>query len=340
MKKSALISFCFLATLSLLSCSADGINLEENAESYSHTSLPISENSKQFGYYDALGYGYNVTGEHANSGATGLKVIDTDKFKSEQPSRLDEGTILSQEYTEEYGKDAAAYSKVLSAKVTATQLLRMYGKSISSPFTSALSGKNFNPEYIYGNYNVTIKQKRYRFNATVDLLSNYVTSNFSQDIQSKTPEQIVNEYGTHIATDIYTGAKIDIFFQAKTTNPDRERAARIGVKTAAGTISTAGANDIDALEAAKNYDKKLYYRTRGGNTSEAMAGIFSFTQQKPKIDISKWQSTSTKENSVLVDFGSNGLIIIYDLVKDPVKKAELKLYVDEYLAKNQVILGS
>ncbi|MCJ8153616.1 MACPF domain-containing protein [Chryseobacterium sp. SSA4.19] len=340
MKKTTFISFALLAGLSLLSCSADEIILEENTENFNHTSLPIHENSKQFGYYNALGYGYNVTGEYANANATGLKVIDTDKFKAEHPSRLDEGAILSQEYTEEYGQDATAYSKVLSEKVTATQLLRMYGKSISSPFTSALSGKNFNPEYIYGNYNITIKQKRYRFNATVDLLSNYITSNFSQDIQSKTPEQIVNEYGTHVATDIYTGAKIDIVFQAKTTNPDRDRAARIGVKTASGTINTSGTNDIDALEASKNYDKKLYYRTRGGNSSEAMAGIFSFSKEKPTINISKWQSTSTKENSVLVDFGSDGLIIIYDLVKDPVKRAELKLYIDEYLIKNQVILAS
>lgn len=337
MKKQTIISFGLLATLSLLSCSADETNIEDNIENYTHTQLPISENSKQFGYYNALGYSYNVTEEYANADATGLKVIDTDKFKAEQPSRLDEGNILSQEYVEAYGKDAAAYSKVLSGKVVATELFNIYGKTISSPFTSALvNGKNFNSEYIYGSYNVIIKQKRYRFNATADLLSNYITSNFSQDIQSKTPEQIVNDYGTHVTTDIYTGAKIDVIFQAKTTNPDRERAARLGVKTAANSLNI---HDTDALEASMNYDKKLYYRTRGGNTSEAMAGIFSFNQEKPKIDISRWQSTSTKENSVLVDFGSNGLVAIYDLVKDPIKKAALKIYVDEYLAKNQVILA-
>lgn len=335
MKKQTIISFGLLATLSFLSCSADEMNIEENVENYNHMQLPISENSKQFGYYNALGYSYNVTGEYANADATGLKVIDIDKFKAEQPSRLNEGNVLSQEYVEAYGKDAAAYSKVLSGKVVATELLKIYGKTISSPFTSALiNGKNFNSEYIYGSYDVIIKQKRYRFNASTDMLSNYVTSEFSQDIQSKTPEQIVNDYGTHVTTDIYTGAKIDVIFQAKTTNPDRERAARIGVKTAANSI-----HDTDALEASMNYDKKLYYRTRGGNTSEAMAGIFSFNNEKPKIDISRWQSTSTKENSVLVDFGSNGLVAIYDLIKDPIKKAALKIYVDEYLVKNQVILA-
>src|SRR5690606_17232762 len=37
-------------------------------------------------------------------------------------------------------------------------------------------------------------------------------------------------------------------------------------------------------------------------------------------------------------FGSNGLIIIYDFVKDPAKKAQLKAYVDQYLIDNKVYL--
>ncbi|WP_309762425.1 MAC/perforin domain-containing protein [Chryseobacterium sp. SORGH_AS_1175] len=318
----------------MISCSSEDIEPVENPDFIQHTKLPVTENSRQFGTYDALGYGYNATGEYGNVNAVGLQVIDTDKFNAEY-RHIDEELVSSAEYNEQYGKDAVAYSKVLSGKVTATQSLRMFGKTIYSAFgTALLNDLNFNPEYIYGSRNVTIKFSRYRFFATSSELSNYVTPDFLNDIQNKTPEQIVAEYGTHVTTDIYLGAQMDILFQAKTTNPDRERAASIGIKTGFEP------NSIDARDAAKNYDKKVYYRTRGGDASEAMAGMYSFSGKAPTIEIAKWQSTCTKKNSVLIDFGDHGLVIIYDLVKDPQRKALLKAYVDDYLSKNQVTLKS
>lgn len=56
-------------------------------------------------------------------------------------------------------------------------------------------------------------------------LKNYLTSSFSQDVEDKTAEQIVQKYGTHVAVDINTGTIMNIYFQAKTTNPDRDYAA-------------------------------------------------------------------------------------------------------------------
>lgn len=338
MKRHLLIGIYSLLTALLISCSSEELEQNQNTESSAnfiqHTKLPITESSKQFGTYNALGYGYNVTEEYGSINAVGLQVIDTDKFNAEY-RHIDEELVLSAEYKEQYGKDAAAYSTVLSGRVTATQSLRMFGKTIYAAFSTALlNDQTFNPEYIYGSRNTTIKFSRYRFFATTSELSNYVTPGFLHDIQTKSPEQIVSEYGTHITTDIYLGAKIDILFQAKTTNPDRERAASIGIKTGFEP------NSIDARDAAKNYDKKVYYRTTGGDVSEAMAGIYSFSGKAPTIETDKWQSTCTRKNSTLVDFGDHGLVIIYDLVKDPQKRALLKSYVDEYLNKKQVTLKS
>ncbi len=338
MKKSLLIGICSILAASLISCSSEELEQSQNTESpadfMEHTKLPVTENSKQFGTYNALGYGYNVAWEYGNVNAVGTQVIDCDKFNAEYRN-IDEEPVSSAEYKEQYGKDAAAYSTVLSGKVAATQSLRMFGKTIYSAFGTALMNDHtFNPEYIYGSCNATIIFSRYRFYATASELSHYVTPGFSQDIQTKTPEQIVSKYGTHVTTDIYIGAKIDILFQAKTTNPDRERAASIGIKTGFEP------NSSDARDAAKNYDKKIYYRTRGGDASQAMAGIYSFSGKAPTIEIAQWQSTCTRKNSVLVDLGDHGLVIIYDLVKDPQKKALLKAYVDDYLNKNQVTLKS
>ncbi|RXM57273.1 hypothetical protein, partial [Chryseobacterium sp. CH1] len=59
----------------------------------------------------------------------------------------------------------------------------------------------FDAKYIYGSYNLLIKQKRLRFNATTDMLADYVTPEFTQDLQTKSPQQIVQDYGTHVMVD-------------------------------------------------------------------------------------------------------------------------------------------
>ncbi len=332
MKKLFFLSYCSMFMALAISCSTtnDDIANQENSENWEHIKLPNTESSKKLGVYNALGYGYNVLGEYASENSVASPIIDIEKFKTEESSRLSEENILSQEYKEYYGEDAVAFSKIISGRVSATEKFKVFGQTI--PFSSAIiSNKKYDPVYIYGSYNLIVKQKRFRINATSELLSNYLTAGFIKDIEEKTPEQIVKDYGTHVAVDIYTGSALNMIFQAKTTNPNRESAARAGVKKAIN-----GSNEIDAIEASKNYAKKLFYKTRGGDKSLAMAGIYNLDKITPTIDYSNWQNTTTKENSVLVDFGNNGLIFIYDLVKTPVKKAELKSYIDQYLTDNQV----
>ncbi|KPH12282.1 MAC/perforin domain-containing protein [Chryseobacterium sp. ERMR1:04] len=326
--------------VSTSSCSSDEIAIEAGVEKSVNENPILPEDNKEFGIYNTLGYSYNANGEYANSNSIGLKVIDIDQFKIEQSARLVDENTLSQEYSDEYGEDAVAFSKMISKKVSITDQQQLYGKTISNPFSSAITNHPnlFDHRYIYGSYNLLIKQKRFRFNATTDMLSNYLTQDFLKDLQFKTPEQIVHDYGTHVTVDIYTGAKIDILFQAQTTNQDRQSAARAGIRTAVNALNSSISNDTDIQEASKNYAKKLYYKTRGGDKSKGFANLLNLDQNPPKINISDWQSTSNKDNSVLVDFGANGLILIYDLIKDPSKKSQLKLYIDQYLTENQVTL--
>lgn len=171
------------------------------------------------------------------------------------------------------------------------------------------------------------------------MLGDYLTPEFIQDLQTKTPQQIVQDYGTHVAVDIYTGAKMNIMFQSETTNENRERAARIGVKVGMDKIFDVNVtNDVNTSESYKNYSSKLWYRTIGGDPSKGLIGEINLEQPTTKVNISNWQSSSTVNNSVLVDFGQNGLVFIYDLIKDPVKKQELKTYVNQYLIDNKVFL--
>lgn len=316
---------------------------EETTDS---TSEGLSENEHSAakyagdGIYDVLGHGYDGAGKYANANSAGFKVIDIERFKIEQTARLISENIFSQDYTEEYGENAESYSKMVSTKVGVTANVPLFKKTLSVAFNSAVTNNNkFDAKYIYGSYNLTIKQKRLRFNATNDMLGDYLTPEFTQDLQTKTPQQIVQDYGTHVLLDIYTGAKLEAIYQSETTNQNREHAARVGVKVGMKDIFDVDvSNDVNTTESSQNYSKKLSYKTRGGDPSKGLIGDLNLQQSNPKINISNWQSSSTSNNSVLVYFGNNGLVLIYDLIKDPIKKAQIKTYVDQYLLNNQVSL--
>lgn len=340
MKKQ--ISICIGAFIMLFvtSCSTDELNNEVSSSNSEISDRLRTSKTAGDGIYDVLGHGYNATGEYANANSAGFQVIDIDRFKTEQASRLVIENVATQEYKEEYGENAETYSKMVSTKVGATAGIPLFKKVLSASFNLSVTNTNkFDAKYIYGSYNLTIKQKRLRFNAASDVLANYLTPEFTQDLQTKTPQQIVNDYGTHVSVDIYTGAKMDILFQSETTNENREYAARVGVKVAVATIADVSVNnDVETSSSNKNYSKKLSYKTRGADPSKGLMGDLNLDQNNPKINISNWQNSSTPNNSVLVDFGNNGLILIYDLVNDPAKKAQLKAYVDQYLIDNQVSL--
>ncbi|MDR4951450.1 MAC/perforin domain-containing protein [Chryseobacterium sp. ES2] len=341
MKKQILFSFSAALLLFMGSCSSEDLNNNEStADSPAKTNRLSAAKFAGDGIYDVLGHGFNAAGEYANANSAGFKVIDIERFKNEQAARLLSENTNTQQYIEEYGENAETYSKMVSTKVDVTAGIPLFKKTISVGFNSAVTTNHkFDAKYIYGSYNLIIKQKRLRFNATTDMLADYVTPEFTQDLQTKTPQQIVEDYGTHVMVDIYTGAKMDIMFQSETTNESRDRAARIGVKVGVKSIFDVDVtNDVNTSESSMNYSKKLSYRTRGGDPSKGLVGELNLDQNTPKINIANWQSSSTASNSVLVEFGNNGLVPIYNLVKDVVKKAQLKAYVDQYLIDNQISL--
>lgn len=326
--------------LFMTSCSTEELNNEVSSLNPEKSDRLLAGKVAGDGLYDVLGHGYDVAGEYANATAAGFQVIDVNRFKDEQVGRLITENTFSQEYTEEYGENAETYSKMVSTKVNATAGIPLFKKVLSVSFNSAVTNTNkYDAKYIYGSYNLTIKQKRLRFNATADMLGDYLTPEFTQDLQTKTPQQIVSDYGTHVAVDIYTGAKLDVMFQAETMNQSRDHAARVGIKAGMKDIFDVDVtNDVNTSTSNQNYSKKLSYRTRGGNPAIGLIGELNLDQTNPKINISNWQSSSNVNNSVLVDFGNNGLVLIYDLVKDASKKAQLKAYVDQYLIDNKVYL--
>src|SRR5690606_35209051 len=135
------------------------------------------------GPYDVLGHGYDVTGLYANAASTGFQVIDIDRFEQDFPARVIEERPLSQAYTEEYGENAEQYSRSVSNKASATAGFKLFGWGISSKFSYENNDSTtFDGKYIYGSYNLVIKQKRYRLNSSAEQLRSYLTPEFTADL--------------------------------------------------------------------------------------------------------------------------------------------------------------
>ena len=289
---------------------------------------------------DLLGYGYDVTREYANASSARFKIIDVDKFKGALVDQYYEEFPWSQTFKEEFGENAKAFSLKLSSSTTSTANFFFFSISRTTTNTNT---NNFDSRFIYGKYSLVVKQKRLRLDSSPSELSaNYLTNTFKQDILSKTPEQIVTDYGTHVLLDIYTGARLDMLFQSETINTDKSSASRSGLKASVlGIFNVTTNNEVGIADDKKNYAKKLFYNTRGGDVNKQLNGEVNLEDKRvllPIINFSSWQNSSTQANSVLVDFGKTGLSLIYNFVTDPAKKQALKTYVDQYLIANSVNL--
>lgn len=334
-----------LSTLTLLLIFSISCSTESNTELEAVAEIKTDDKSitrrPGDGSYDVLGAGYDVTKEFANANSAGFQVIDIEKYRTEQGSRLIEELAFSSKYSEVYGENAYSYTKSLSKKIESTSTNVVYGETISSAFTqNTISTNKFEGKYIYGSYTLEIKNKRLRFNSTLDLLKNYLTPEFLADLNSKTPQQIVQDYGTHILLDIYTGAKLDVLYQSETRNTDRALAARAGVKSVMETVfETNVSNEISTTNATQNYNRKVYYNTRGGDPSKSLIGTIDLEKGTVQnLNTSNWQSSSNYSNSVLIDIAPNGLVYIYDLISDATKKAQIKQYVNQYIINRSVTI--
>jgi MAC/Perforin domain len=331
---------CTTALL-LFSCTQEPEFLEtvETSVSKGDVTAPSSLMRAGDAIYDVLGAGYNICGDYANANSAGFQVIDIPKFKAEKPDRFYEEFPYSLTFKEEFGDNALSYSRNITRKIDANT--GFFGFSGSLDFTNATTHK-YDSRNIYASNNLTIRHKRLRFNATAEILSNYLTQEFTQDLLTKTPAQIVADYGTHVALDIYTGAKLEILTSAQTTSDDRSYAARTLIKAGfLGVFNGTISNEVNTTDNNKNFDKRLYYQTRGGNPALGLNGEINLEQGTvPRINYSAWQNSSGRENAVLIDFGSNNALMpIYDLIVDANKKAAVRAYVEAYLNENKTSLS-
>ncbi|MEZ2336476.1 MAC/perforin domain-containing protein [Mucilaginibacter sp. RCC_168] len=328
--------FLLIPLLGMLwSCKKQDQQTPKQTETNTATGKLKSQSAKD-GVWDLLGYGYDVTGEYANSSSTTFQVIDITKLYSTEPTRLVTNLNTTRNSSFSYGENVQAYASDISAHLNATVGFSLFKGSVTSAYSNSNS---FNSKYIYGSYNLLIQQRELKFNATSALLQKYLTQNFLNDIATLTPQQIVSQYGAFVLSDIILGAKLQVTYQSETKSTDRKSAASAGLDASLGAIFSinAGVNSNHS-QSSSNFNQYVHYLTNGGDPTLGITpATISFTQNTPPIDYSAWQASTNAQNAELINIAQSGLIPINELIPDPSLANAVKNYIyNDYLPNHQV----
>ena len=327
--------FLFMSWVMLiLSGCADEDIIERNSPSFPQS---VNTRSAGDGVYDILGYGYDITGPYLDTKSSRAIVFDTNKLLEKgliTPYKLEESRFR---YSS--GKDVIDFTTNMSSslQMSTPVILKVIG---GASLNIALGGNShYNSDYSFAYCTQQYIDSRYRISeADINVLKTCLTKQFIERLSTYTPEQIVEEYGTHVLKDIYLGAKFEVYYMAKSTSSSKKESINAGLGASLFSLfKMDGKFQYDESLAITNKEQSLYYFTIGGDPAVGVQGSLN-PENSPSIDIGKWMASvkSSTPKFIDVDNNSQSFIPIYELVTDPTKKQTLKAYIDNYIKSKEV----
>lgn len=327
--------FLFMSWVMLiLSGCADEDIIERNSPSFPQS---VNTRSAGDGVYDILGYGYDITGPYLDTKSSRAIVFDTNKLLEKgliTPYKLEESRFR---YSS--GKDVIDFTTNMSSslQMSTPGILKVIG---GASLNIAFGGNShYNSDYSFAYCTQQYIDSRYRISeADINVLKTCLTKQFIERLSTYTPEQIVEEYGTHVLKDIYLGAKFEVYYMAKSTSSSKKESINAGLGASLFSLfKMDGKFQYDESLAITNKEQSLYYFTIGGDPAVGVQGSLN-PENSPSIDIGKWMASvkSSTPKFIDVDNNSQSFIPIYELVTDPTKKRTLKAYIDNYIKSKEV----
>ena len=327
--------FLFMSWVMLiLSGCADEDIIERNSPSFPQS---VNTRSAGDGVYDILGYGYDITGPYLDTKSSRAIVFDTNKLLEKgliTPYKLEESRFR---YSS--GKDVIDFTTNMSSslQMSTPGILKVIG---GASLNIAFGGNShYNSDYSFAYCTQQYIDSRYRISeADINVLKTCLTKQFIERLSTYTPEQIVEEYGTHVLKDIYLGAKFEVYYMAKSTSSSKKESINAGLGASLFSLfKMDGKFQYDESLAITNNEQSLYYFTIGGDPAVGVQGSLN-PENSPSIDIGKWMASvkSSTPKFIDVDNNSQSFIPIYELVTDPTKKQTLKAYIDNYIKSKEV----
>ncbi|AOM78808.1 MAC/perforin domain-containing protein [Pedobacter steynii] len=352
MKKQTKMACLILAFAAIVSgCKKnDTINSDSGILSKSKGQLSAGD-----GKWDLLGYGVDVTGDLLDaSSISDVAIFDMPRFELDYRNRLDSygTTENSQEFYG--GASALDYVKDVSKKKNFK-----VGGNVSIDTTTKFTGSlerntsdqniyTYSTKFSYATFEVQQRIKRLRFtgDATLDLLMQYLTPEFVNNIATQSADDLVRRYGTHVMMDISIGGRLRFNYSGAIINESnlekKTRTTKAGlgftVLKAIG-INIDGEITKDEMTKAATESRNKQYKLKfyGGSTSGRNISFDTNGNTSENINFGSWEQSITDRNAALLDVHNS--LFLYDFIADPVKKAAVKVAVEKHIKDNQIKLS-
>lgn len=318
--------YFLVALLLLVSCKNE---IEENNE------LPIPQSSLvELQYKTAsgnssnevtnlLGYGYDAKG-FCDSTSARAKILDLTDANGDiymgNPNTTSSLLFGEKSY-------ASFLEKVNNVDITLNDPIAL-SSHIKSLFKLAFNSDSINPTDAFAYFSSTCYYAHYALFVINDRVK--TTSGFDIDVSSLTPKELISKYGTHVLTNIYLGSKVEVLYRSDGGSAESaEQAIYRRVNQFLG--GTAGIILYDPLVKYNAKNEQLIYNTIGSKLK--MCGLINATDNNPdNIHKNIYAAFGDNIDIQFMQIGEDGLLPLYEVIKDSTKKQELKKYIEKYMS--------
>jgi len=295
--------------------------------------LPVPGTAKA-----VLGYGYDITSKYASSPDIKFAVLDLDKLLEAKKVKED-FNLRYGEFETVSGKNINEYTRNITAKVSYSA----NAKFLKVASFSAEVGASFGSDLIKkGEYAFTTRTSRIvtgAYNITNNGLDAYLTQDFSNDIGTLTPQQLINKYGTHVMLGAVLGAKADyhLSVRKKEENNITNLEAYAKAKAEATYMGfTAGASSEAEIKAKFS---QYFYTDETYTSTKVVGGKVQYGQFINDMkNYDKWIE-SIDGNSLWIDYYPNSLIPLSDFVKDKSRSDAIAQAIENYCNGKEIVVA-
>lgn len=339
MKKNWLFFLCF--TFLFISCSDDN-DVNDNSgtnENPYKTGIDLSSSSSvEFNCegigntYFMLGYGYDMTGKYAHPASVKNKIIDVDKYEASHSSRIIRENFYAGFGDHNFSGDVHQSVRSLSLNIGFTEdeivkYKNLFKEVFVSPFKNDTSFIDL-PYFYAGTSQLHTWYRAYMMN---DYLGDYLTDEFKADLQTKSADDIIKLYGTHILKGVSIGERIDYLYRTTVSF----NLNKLLLRNSHYYFSVGPLSFTDEPEKKLQEKENIYFEVIGGGVSNPNSWMVDVTNYSGERIVYDGWNKLTDSNLTLIGFdGINSKQLpIYEVVSDSVKKEELRKAYERYLSE-------
>ncbi|WP_423129046.1 MAC/perforin domain-containing protein [Gaoshiqia sp. Z1-71] len=333
MKKIYFLIYVLCITL-ISSCNNDSLDGTQNdPESYREMQI----RSGGDGAYDLLGYGYDITGEYGPTSGKS-QVIDLNAFLNTYPDRIETNEPRSSTYEITTGYNSLDLSQKMAINFSSSSTIAFSDEiklSLASEYSSSTSYQ-YVSTYAQTFANYGILTKTIDIEADKNVLSNFLTTKFKDDVNSLSPQKVIERYGTHVLAYVKLGGVLNLFYHSKGVENQITISNKAGFQSSFfNTFKVNIGESYDQTLAEKNTFQYMKVKSMGG--TQYISSTINFDNEgkaSQTISIDKWLQSIDESSSVLIGTDPNKVYPIYDFVPSDKRQAYISAF-NEYLTSKR-----